>query len=101
MGIRTLYFWMSDPQGNIARVTLDNAILVPTAKPPLTRTDVTVLESQLRRLFWDKTTSTPVVIYCKLGKRAGLAKTILTKMGFYRVAIFGLENFETTFKKPL
>jgi phage shock protein E len=64
---------------------LETAILVPTALP----LDQSRLQRQLRKIFHDKSRATPIVLYCKKGKRAAAGKQILANMGFRNVSVLG------------
>jgi len=74
---------------------IKGAILVPTPPPPLSERE----EQTLRDLLWwnviHHTTSkqTPIVIYCRKGIRARLAKKFIKEMGYpFAVAWGGVED---------
>jgi rhodanese-related sulfurtransferase len=68
---------------------LANAILIPTPLPPLTDKEENILYSQLYRIFYSKPYNTPVIIYCKKGIRAELARNMLSSMGFFNTTVLG------------
>jgi len=68
-----------------ARGHLEPSLLIPTPLP----LDKRRLGKQLRQLFHHVDRSTPLVLYCKQGKRAGAAKGILQRMGFPNVLLLG------------
>jgi len=70
---------------------IHNAILVPTSLPPLTEREINVLSDQL---WWHvikhpKCLTNHIVIYCKKGKRALIAKKILQNLGCNNVVAWG------------
>ena len=87
---RTILLDVRTP-GEFCEDHLEHAVLIPTPKPPLSEPERQQLSCDLWRLFGDKNKETPVVIYCKLGKRARIAKDILASMGFHNVATFGID----------
>ena len=70
---------------------IKGAILVPTPLPPLTPREVNVLKDQLWWTLPQYVYShlTPIVVYCKKGKRASLSKKIIQKLGYPNVIAWG------------
>lgn len=61
------------------------ARLIPTPMPPLFPEDVAELRRALRRTMGVRPRAVPIVLYCKLGKRSGIAARILREEGFSNV----------------
>lgn len=61
---------------------------VKTPLPPLYPADVRRLEKKLSEICVRGRDSL-IIVYCKLGKRAGLAKRLLMKMGYSNVLSLG------------
>lgn len=61
---------------------------VETPLPPLYPEDVAALDEKLERICVDGPQSL-IIVYCKLGKRAGLAKSILKDLGYSNVLSLG------------
>lgn len=70
---------------------IKGAILIPTSLPPLSEREMTTLKDQLALKLSELTTSknTPIVIYCKKGKRALIAKKIIQGLGYHNVVAWG------------
>lgn len=70
---------------------VQGAILVPTALPPLSDREIQTLKDQLWWATKQYATNknVPIVLYCKKGKRAGVAKEMLNEMGFKNVLNWG------------
>lgn len=70
---------------------IKGAILVPTPPPPLNERE----EQTLNDLLWwnvshhTKSKQNPIVIYCRKGVRARLAKKIIIGMGYPNVVAWG------------
>ena len=68
-----------------------HALLVPTPPPPLTEREEAVLKDQL---WWTlsqnlTTKSTPIVVYCRKGIRAKIAKKLIQQLGYPKVIAWG------------
>lgn len=72
-----------------ARGHVPGAINVPTPPPPLKRVGRRRLRAKLRRVTKSISKSTQIYVYCKKGIRAGIAKRMLTNMGFRHVTNLG------------
>ena len=73
---------------------LADAVLVPTQLPPLSNRECKNLRGQLIYLLKTVPKDRPVVVYCKKGVRARIAKEILTGLGYKQVVVLG--GVETT-----
>ncbi len=67
---------------------LCGAFNVVTPLPPLYQADILRLEKTLDNICTSGPLS-PIIVYCKLGKRAGLAKRILKDLGYTNVLSLG------------
>lgn len=67
---------------------LCGAYHIETPLPPVVREDINRLQSDLERICAQGPDSL-IVVYCKLGKRAGLAKNILHSLGYRNVLSLG------------
>lgn len=68
---------------------LCQAIHVPTPNPPLTDWDKSVLAGRLHKALHGLSEQVPLIIYCKKGIRAQVAKDILKEHGFQKVMNLG------------
>lgn len=68
---------------------LENAINIPTPLPPLSSKDICKLSRDLYLLLRDFPSDTPILLYCKKGIRAGIARDLLIDMGFTNVQNLG------------
>lgn len=66
---------------------LNNAINIVAPLPPISDFDLQKLVFQLGLLKINK--NRLILVYCKLGKRAGLAKSILRKLNYKNVISLG------------
>lgn len=66
---------------------LPDAILVPTRPPP--EADWQLTRRYLGYILGGKSYQTPIYVYCKLGKRSGVAAQMLREMGFQNVVDMG------------
>jgi rhodanese-related sulfurtransferase len=70
-----------------------NAIHVLTPLPPITPSQICVLASQLKSLIEKYGPQAHYAVYCKKGKRSGLAEYILKVMGANNVTnLGGIDN---------
>lgn len=69
------------------------ARLIPTPLPPLLPHDLEKLRRDLRMVVSGKPTTTPIVVYCKLGKRTRIAAGILRDEGF--INVLNLQGIQT------
>lgn len=65
------------------------ATLIPTPLPPLDPHQKKMLEAKLRIIVKHVPHYWPIILYCKKGIRAKLAKEILYKMGYYHTILLG------------
>ena len=65
------------------------ANLIPTPLPPLTQQDKQRLYYDLAKHCNGMPESTPIILYCKKGIRANIAKDILLQAGFPKVMVLG------------
>lgn len=70
--------------------------LVPTPLPPLSTAEMQRFKSILSSRLSGVQHSHPIMVYCKLGIRAGIARDILAEMGFTNVISLG--GAKTTLK---
>lgn len=69
---------------------LCQAIHIPTPKPPLTDWDKSILAGRLHKALKGLSEQVPLILYCKKGIRAGIAKEILREQqGFKKVMSLG------------
>jgi len=67
---------------------IDNATLIP----------YDVIQQQISRVVPDK--STPVLLYCRSGRRAGIAETTLKKLGYENVInVGGINDMQSFIQK--
>jgi rhodanese-related sulfurtransferase len=65
------------------------AMLVPTQLPPLSERELKNLKQQLWYTLRHYERSTPIVLYCKKGVRAKIAKRLVQELGFPNVTALG------------
>src|SRR5205085_2908661 len=68
---------------------LCGALFVPTPLPPLTDRELATLHDQLWNTLRNMDPRTRIVVYCKKGKRAKIAKEIIENLGFHSVTALG------------
>ena len=70
---------------------IKGAILVPTPAPPLSDRELKILQDQLWWLLSQKLKSKthPIVVYCRKGVRASIAKKIIKDLGYPNVLAWG------------
>jgi len=68
---------------------LPNAILIPTPAVPQTAPEFAALRMKLLRVVRSLPKQTHIIVYCKLGLRAGEAKRILNDLGYTNVTNLG------------
>lgn len=72
---------------------LAGAIIIPTQLPPLSDRERTVLRDQLWNVVKLYPKTKHIVLYCKKGKRAEIAKQLLRNMGYrYVINLGGVEE---------
>jgi len=76
-----------------ARGHLSGAVLVETPLPPLTPAEYATLRKKLEQIGGSVAPDRPIWVYCKKGKRAGMAVRILRHMGFDAVSLGGVEQW--------
>lgn len=70
------------------RMHICSAIHIKTPKPPLKDKDMKELENKLKSIgIKDK--NKMIIVYCKLGIRAGIAKNVLEQIGYTNVKSLG------------
>ncbi len=62
---------------------------MPTSLPPLNRVQIRNLDKNLKHILKNKRRDTPIIIYCKKGIRAGIAKKLVMQHGFMNVTNLG------------
>lgn len=68
------------------------SINIDTPLPPLTLNEIKKIETKLIKLKINKNAT--ILVYCKVGKRAGLAKKILKILGYNNVSSLGGVDYE-------
>ena len=70
---------------------IEGATLIPTPSPPLNERESGILRDQLWWTLSQKTQSkkTSIVVYCRKGVRASLAKKIIQDLGYPNVVAWG------------
>lgn len=71
---------------------LQGAVLVPTPLPPLDELRKLRLRENLRRAMDEVPKERKVYVYCKKGKRAGVASDIIKTMGYDATNLGGVED---------
>lgn len=61
---------------------------IKTPLPPVQKTDIEDLNNQLKQIC-TRGPDSLIIVYCKVGKRAGLAKNLLNKLGYKNVLSLG------------
>ncbi len=68
---------------------LCGARLVLTPAPPLSEYDIQQFEYLLKKSLKYVCPTHPIIVYCKLGKRATIAQVLLNNAGFKNVVVLG------------
>lgn len=70
---------------------IKGAILIPTPSPPLSEREIMILRDQLWLKLSQLASSknTPILVYCRKGKRASLAKKLIQELGYPNVVAWG------------
>lgn len=68
---------------------LCGATLIPTQLPPLSNREKRNLKDQLRLALDGVPIDHPIIVYCKKGIRAGIAKDLLQQLGYEYVMVLG------------
>lgn len=71
-------------QGHLA-----GARFVATQLPPLDARERKNLKDQMRYLLLNVAKNVPIVVYCKKGVRAKIAKNLLIELGYYNAVALG------------
>lgn len=67
------------------------AIPIFTPLPPLSRVQQYNLKTRINNFLWDNDVkkSDKIFLYCKKGKRAGMARNYLKSIGYHNVEVLG------------
>jgi len=71
---------------------LKGAYFIPTQLPPLTDRERQNLKEQMKYVLRNVPKFVPIVVYCKKGVRAKIAKELLHELGRSAVALGGVEE---------
>lgn len=71
---------------------LQGALFIPTQLPPLTNRERQNLQEQMRYTLRNVPINTAIIVYCKKGVRAKIAKELLQNLGRPAIALGGVEE---------
>lgn len=75
---------------------IKGAYLIPALSPPYSDRELKIMKDQLWFVLESTSKGTPILIYCKTGRRAAVAKKLVQDLGYTNAIVWGGSN-----EKPL